>query len=145
MRTTRPTPTLMTNSLVEDTRALGCANPGVPTEIPIELVALYGHLNPKRGWLRSRFPARNLTRATTQWNQINHLRLDLAAVACQPRAKGRRGPIASIFVNAAQMSLRWLRIPRRTECPADASIPDRCTMKQASAAHKKAPRSCCAC
>jgi len=77
-------------------------------------------------------------------NQLILLRLDPQAWRAEvPGVGGRHGrTIASIFAHLHNNRLTWIRNSApHLKCPARLD-PDRCTMKQASAAHKKSAAHC---
>ena len=76
-------------------------------------------------------------------NQLVLSRLDRRAWRAQaPGIKGNGRTIAAIFTHLHNNRLSWIRNSApHLKCPA-ALDPDRCTMKQAAAAHKKSGAAC---
>jgi len=76
-------------------------------------------------------------------NQLLLAHLDPRAWRAQPPGGKSRGrSIAAIFAHLHNNRLTWLRTPApHLKCPARLD-PDRCTMKQAAAAHRKSATQC---
>lgn len=76
-------------------------------------------------------------------NQLILSHLDPRAWRAQPPgAKGKRRTIAAIFAHLHNNRLSWFKHSApHLKCP-DPLAPDRCTMKQAAAAHKKSSTQC---
>jgi uncharacterized damage-inducible protein DinB len=81
--------------------------------------------------------------ANDAMNQLLLEHLDPRAWRATPPGKpGNGSPIAAIFSHLHNNRLVWLRNSApHLKCPAPLD-PDRCTMKQASAAHKKSAAAC---
>src|SRR5713101_7589566 len=79
-------------------------------------------------------------------NQLILSHLDPRAWRAQPPGqKGNGRTIAAIFAHLHNNRLVWLKNSApHLKCPPPLD-PDRCTMRQAAAAHRKAPFSACAC